>query len=98
MFLTRCLVIISFILNVHQVQSLPSDIDTLKEHFFANLIAETRPIANSQLTNSVERDINLKIEGFLGLISPPSTREKRDTNDLLLNEKGDLNSNKILIY
>lgn len=91
MLLNRSLLIIPFILSVYQVLSLPSDIDQLKDHFFANLIEETRGIAATQLTDDVERIINLKIEGFLDVIGPPeSVRKQRDTNDLLLNEKSEL--------
>lgn len=78
--------------------SLPSDIDQLKDHFFANLIEETRSIAASQLTDDVERNINLKIEGFLDIISPPVARKQRDTNDLLLNEKSELDDENDSIY
>lgn len=98
MILTRSLLTISLILNVRQALTLPSDIDQLKDHFFANLIEETRGIAASPLTDDVERNINLKIEGFLDIISPPVARKQRDTNDLLLNEKSELDNENGSIY
>lgn len=87
MFLSRlCLAFSLIFLAVHASPS-PADIIHLKDHFIANLIEENRRISGAQLTDDIERAINLKIEGFLDLISEPTTRPTRDTNDLLLNEK-----------
>ena len=72
------------------VLSTPADIIQLKDHLITNLIEENRGISGAQLTNDVEFAINLKIDGFLNLISAPATRKARDTNDLLLNEKSKL--------
>lgn len=87
MFLTRLCFAFPVILLLHHVSSTPADIVLLKDHFIANLVEENRRISGSQLTDDIERAINLKIEGFLDVISAPTTRTSRDTNELLLNEK-----------
>jgi hypothetical protein len=92
MLLNRCLLVISLILSIHHVSSSPSDIIQLRDHFIANLIEENRGVYSLQLTDDVERDIQQKIEGFLDIISEPPQRVRRDTNDLLLNEKSESNS------
>lgn len=94
MFFIGLLSVISLNLCVNRVLSTQSYVEHLKEHFFANLIEETREIASFQLTDKIEREINLKIEGFLEVIGETSTRSvrsHRETNDLLLNEKSKLN-------
>lgn len=98
MFLNRVHLIISLILCVHRVASSPGDIIRLKEHFIANLIEENRRIYSSQLTDDIERDISLKIEGFLNIISPPPARVQRDTSNLLLNEKSELDPKRFSLY
>lgn len=91
MFLNRFVVAISLLLCTGQVLSSPKDLESLKEHFFANLLEENREISSFRLTDDVEREINLKIEGFLEVVGEPSSRSRvrRDTNDLLLNEKSE---------
>lgn len=99
MFLTRLLLKFSFFSLVSHVFSLTSDIDQLKDHFFDNLIEETRKIAALQLTEDVKQIINLKIDGFLDIISPSgAVRTQRDTNDLLLNEKSELEHKNGSVY
>jgi hypothetical protein len=90
MFLPSLCLAISLITIAHHASSTPADIIHLKDHFIANLIEENRKISGSQLTDDVERAINLKIEGFLDVISAPTSRSTRDTNELLLNEKSKL--------
>lgn len=87
MFLTRLWFAFPVVLLLHQVSSTPADLILLKDHFIANLVEENRRISGSQLTDDIELAINLKIEGFLDVISAPTTRSSRDTNELLLNEK-----------
>lgn len=90
MIFTRLCLTFSVILLAHHGSSTPADIIHLKDHFIANLIEENRRISGAQLTDDVERAINLKIEGFLDVISEPKARLSRDTNELLLNEKSKL--------
>lgn len=87
--LISSLIAISLALSVHHVEATPDDIGYLKDHFIASLIEENRGISSMQLTDDVERNINLKVEGFLNVISEPSSRAQRDTNDVLLNEKSE---------
>lgn len=80
---------LSLTLCVDHVKCTANDIGYLKDHFIASLIEENREISSMQLTNDVEQRINLKVEGFLNVISEPATRAQRDTNDVLLNEKSE---------
>lgn len=89
MYLICSFLAISLSLSVHHVESTTNDIDYLKDHFIASLIEENRGISSMQLTDDVERNINLKVEGFLNVLSEPSARAQRDTNDVLLNEKSE---------
>lgn len=79
------------ILSVIHVSTTFSEIPLLKQHFIANLEEETREFGEAKLNDSIEAAINLKIEGFLDIINNEASddRFRRDTNDLLLNEKGE---------
>lgn len=88
MILARGKVIILFvILSVHLVSTFPSDIFQLKRHFYANLLEEIRDISSQPLTDDIAQGIKLKTSAFLETISEPSKRSRRDTNELLLDEK-----------
>lgn len=92
MLLKRFLLVFCLILSVYRVSCDTSDVNYLKDHFIANLIEETRGMSSAQLTDDIERVINLKIEGFLGVIAAPTmkSRPRRETsNDLLSNEKSE---------
>lgn len=92
MFLNRFRVVLCLILSIHHVSlSTISDYNYLKDHFMANLIEENREMFSAQLTEDIEKAINSKIEGFLGMTEEPAKRSRRDTNDLLLNEKSEFN-------
>lgn len=98
MFLNRFRVVLCLILSIHHVSlSTISDYNYLKDHFMANLIEENREMFSAQLTEDIEKAINSKIEGFLGMTEEPAKRSRRDTNDLLLNEKSEFNP-KVKFY
>lgn len=102
MFLNRFRVVLCLILSIQHVSlSSISDYNYLKDHFMANLIEENREMFSAQLTEDIEKAINLKIEGFLGMTEEPAEtsakRSRRDTNDLLLNEKSEFNP-KVKFY
>lgn len=79
--------VISLLLGAYIVSASYHDVAYLKENFIANLIEENRGIASSELTDDIERAINLKIEGFLSVFGEPTSRTRRDTTDQLLDDK-----------
>lgn len=91
--LNRIACLFYIVLSVHNVHEVLSDDRfVVKEHFMANLQEETRLIASSKLTEDVENEINSKVEGFLALINEDDAqggRVRRDTSELLLNEKSE---------
>lgn len=82
-------IVISSLFSANIVRASYHDVVYLKENFIANLIEENRGIASSQLTEDIERDINLKIEGFLSVFGEPTSRPRRDTTDQLLDDKSE---------
>lgn len=88
MYLSKLIVLIFVVLNSYYVRSKSSDIVYLRDHFITNLLEENRDKFSMQLTDDIEKSIDLKINAFLNEIDGPKERRRRDTaNDLLLNEK-----------
>ena len=70
------------------MRSKASDIVYLRDHFITNLLEENREKFSMQLTDDIEKSIDLKINAFLTEINRPKERKRREiANDLLLNEK-----------
>lgn len=67
--------------------SFPNDIIYLRDHFITNLLEENREKFTMKLTDEIRDTINMKIDAFFNVIDDPKGRNRRDTNDLLLNEK-----------
>lgn len=87
MFLSRLILVFVAILSVGHVRSLVEDVDRLREHFIASLLEENREVMHQKLTNEIQEAINQKIEAFLMVINEPKERKRRESNDLLLNDK-----------
>lgn len=63
------------------------DVVQLRELFIANLLEENREKMQQNVTNEIQETINQKIDAFLKIINEPKERKRRDTNNLLLNER-----------
>lgn len=88
MYLSKLVVLIFVVLNSYYVRSESSDIVYLRDHFITNLLEENRDKFSMQLTDDIEKSIDLKINAFLNEIDGPKERRRRDiANDLLFNEK-----------
>ena len=88
MYLSKLVVLIFVVLNSYYVRSERSDIVYLRDHFITNLLEENRDKFSMQLTDDIEKSIDLKINAFLNEIDGPKERRRRDiANDLLFNEK-----------
>ncbi|CAG9797903.1 unnamed protein product [Chironomus riparius] len=87
MYLSKLIVLLFVVLNSYYVRSKASDIVYLRDHFITNLLEENRDKLSLQLTDDIEKSIDLKINAFLTEINGPKERKKRLANDLLLNEK-----------
>jgi hypothetical protein len=89
MFLSNFCVVILIFQSVSHVLSLPKDVEHLRDHFITNLLEENRENLKMELTEKIQSSINLKIDAFLHMMDEPVVRKRRDTNDLLLNEKSE---------
>jgi hypothetical protein len=77
------------LLSVNYVSSLPGDVEHLREHFITNLLEENREKLQLMLTDEIQQSIDQKVDAFLHAMEEPKVRKRRDTNDLLPNEKGE---------
>jgi hypothetical protein len=95
MFFSRIILVLVCITNIKYVKSLAEDVVQLRELFIANLLEENRDKMHQNLTNEIQETINQKIEAFMNIINEPKGRKRRETNDLMLNEKCKLFFTKI---